>query len=266
CAPSIPRNSHRPLTHWPAHHRESANFAFSVDDFLVCQNSAEFRAPVHRHVSDISEANFVRILTAISRNRLGLICSRIEPGIVNLEKNPLRPLVITSIGRVDLTLPVVGKTNSLELVLEASHIFARRDCRVLATFDRVLLRRETERVPAHRMQDIESTHALVTRDDIRGSITFGMADMQACAARVGKHVEDVKFRLRGIEAFLTGIERVKELSLFPDGPPFWFELVEWIRITALVHVLTTNGQKQTRIQTKSLYAHNFPLFVVISVD
>jgi hypothetical protein len=116
------------------------------------------------------------------------------------------------------------------------------------------------------MQDIESTHALVTRDDIRGSITFGMANMQACATRIGKHVEDVKFRLRGIEAFLTGIERVKELSLFPDGLPFWFELVEWIRFAALVHGLTTNGHERIRIHKKSLHAHNFPVFAVINVD
>src|SRR5256885_12151791 len=85
------------------------------------------------------------------------------------------------------------------------------------------------------MQDIESAQALVTRDDIRGGITFRMANMQACAARIGKHIQDVKFRLRGIETFLTGIGRVEELSLFPDGLPFWFELVEWIRFAALVH-------------------------------
>ena len=102
------------------------------------------------------------------------------------------------------------------------------------------------------MQDIESAQALVTRDDIRGGITFRMANMQACAARIGKHIQDVKFRLRGIEIFLTGIGRVKELSLFPDGLPFWFELVEWIRFAALVHgkPLTLNHE-WTRMNTNS---------------
>src|SRR5438093_2069906 len=36
------------------------------------------------------------------------------------------------------------------------------------------------------MQDIESAQALVTRDDIRGGITFRMANMQACAAGIGE--------------------------------------------------------------------------------
>jgi hypothetical protein len=90
--------------------------------------------------------------------------------------------------------------------------------------------------------------------------------MQACAARIGKHVEDVKFGLRGIKTFLTWIGRAKELSLFPDGLPFWFELVEWIRFAALVHGLTTNGHERIRIHKKSLHAHNFPVFAVINVD
>src|SRR5438874_13666953 len=98
------------------------------------------------------------------------------------------------------------------------------------------------------MQDIESAQALVTRDDIRGGITFRMANMQACAARIGKHLQDVKSRLRAVEIFLTGIRRVTELSLFPDGRPFRFELVEWTRFAALVHgtPLTLN-QEWTRL-------------------
>src|SRR5436190_5232005 len=116
------------------------------------------------------------------------------------------------------------------------------------------------------MQDIESAQALVTRDDIRGSITFGVANVQACAARVGKHIQDVKLRLGGIETFLAGIGRVKELSLFPDGLPFRFELVEWVRFATLVHGSTTNGHERTQIHKKSLHARDFPLFAAISVD
>jgi hypothetical protein len=116
------------------------------------------------------------------------------------------------------------------------------------------------------MQDVESAQALVTRDDIGSSITFRMADVQAYAARVGKHVEDVKFRPRGIETFLTGIGRVKKLSFFPDGLPFWFELIEWIRFAALVHGLTTNEHERIRVHKKSLHAHKFPLLLVISLD
>jgi hypothetical protein len=36
---------------------------------------------------------------------------------------------------------------------------------------------------------------------------------------------------------------VKKLLLFPDGLPFWFELVEWVRFATLVHGSTTNGHE-----------------------
>ncbi len=75
--------------------------------------------------------------------------------------------------------------------------------------DRVLLRRQTECVPAHRMQNVEAAHAFVARDDVSGGVTFGMSDVQTRAARIRKHVEDVKFRLRRIEIFLARIGRVK---------------------------------------------------------
>jgi hypothetical protein len=70
-----------------------------------------------------------------------------------------------------------------------------------------------------------------------------VANVQACATRVGKHVEDVKFSFGVIETFLTGIGCVKKLSLFPDSLPFWFELIEWVRFAALVHGSTTNGHE-----------------------
>jgi hypothetical protein len=63
---------------------------------------------------------------------------------------------------------------------------------------------------------------------------------------------------------------VKELSLFPDGLPFWFELVEWIRFAALVHGkpvmlnhewtrMNTNSQKN--VATRQLSPSWLTLFV-----
>ena len=62
-----------------------------------------------------------------------------------------------------------------------------------------------------------------------------MADVQARAARVREHVEDVKFRFGRIEIFLARIWRVKKLPLFPDRLPFRLDLVERIRFAALAH-------------------------------
>src|SRR5205823_3935497 len=54
----ISGNPQHPLTHRPPDDRKSANLAFPIDDFLISQNSAKLRAPVHRHVSHVREANF----------------------------------------------------------------------------------------------------------------------------------------------------------------------------------------------------------------
>ena len=74
---------------------------------------------------------------------------------------------------------------------------------------------KTECVPAHRMQNVEAAHPLVARDDVGGGVTFRMADMQSGAARIGEHVEHVKFRLRRIEVLFAGIRRVKSLRARP---------------------------------------------------
>ena len=121
---------------------------------------------------------------------------RIEPGIVDLEKDPLGPLVIARISGVDLAIPIVGKTDAFELRFKLGDILARGDFRMLAALDRVLLGRQTKRVPAHRVQDVETAHPFVPRDDVGGGVALGMPDMQASAARIRKHIEDVELRLR----------------------------------------------------------------------
>jgi len=137
---------HRPPDDW-----KSAHFAFSINHFFVRQDSAELRTPVHRNISHVSEPNFIRILASIRFDRLGLVRFRIEPGIVNLKKDPLRPFEIARIGRVDFALPVVGKTDPFQLLFKFSDVLARGDGRVLTGFDRVLFGRQTERVPTHWM-------------------------------------------------------------------------------------------------------------------
>jgi hypothetical protein len=114
---------------------------------------------------------------------------------------------------------------------------------VLAALNCILLGGEAECVPAHRVQNVEAAHAFVTRDDVGGGVALGMSDVQARAAGVREHVEDIKFRLRAIEVFLAWIWRVKKLALFPDFPPFRLDLVERIWFAALAHRLTTNGHE-----------------------
>src|SRR4029077_11207527 len=148
-------DTQHPLPHRSSHNRKTANLAVSVYNLLVRQDRAQLRTPVHRDVSNISEANAVRIGSAIGGNRFGPICLRIEPGVVDLQENPLRPFVIRRVRRVYVPLPIVRKTVPYRVALELRHVFTRGDRRMLPGFDRVLLCWQTERVPAHWVQDVE---------------------------------------------------------------------------------------------------------------
>ncbi len=86
---------------------------------------------------------------------------------------------------------------------------------MLAGLDGVLLGGQAEGIPAHRMQHVEAAHPLVAGEDVGGGVAFRVADVQARAARVGEHVEDVELRLRGIE---VGIARVGSAERFAGQP------------------------------------------------
>ena len=62
---------------------------------------------------------------------------------------------------------------------------------MLAGLDGVLLGGQAEGVPAHRMQHVEAAGAAVAGEDVRGGVTLRMPDVQARAAGIGEHVQDV---------------------------------------------------------------------------
>ena len=226
-------NAQHPLPHRPSDDGKSTDLAFAINHFFVRQNGAKLRTPVHQHIGNVSEANFIRILAAISLDRLGLVRFRIEPRIINLEKNPLRPFEVTRIGGVDFTLPIIGETDPLQLRFEFGNVLAGGDSGMLAALDRVLFCRQAKGVPAHRMENIEPAHPFVTRDNVGGRITFRMSDVQTGAAWIRKHVEHVEFRFGRVEILRARIRRVKNLALVPDRLPLGLNLVERIWFAAL---------------------------------
>jgi hypothetical protein len=102
------------LAHRFANDGEAADFAFTVDHFFVREDGAEFGTPIHRSFGNIGEAFGILVIALLlfgSEVRgigelldgLGFICGGVEPGIVELEENPLRPLEVVGIGGVDLS-------------------------------------------------------------------------------------------------------------------------------------------------------------------
>ena len=230
----VSRDAQHPLAHRATLDGMAADFALAVNDLLVREHRAEFGAPVHRRIAHVGEADAVGIVAFIRGDGLGALRRGVEPRVVELHENPLRPFEIAGIGRVHLALPVVAEADALELLLEIGDVRLGRRARVLAGLDGVLLRRQAERVPAHRVQHIEAAHFLVAPDDVRRRVALGMADVQPRAARVGEHVEHVVFRAARVEAGLAGIRRVKGLPFVPHALPAGLELVERKWSAALV--------------------------------
>src|SRR4029077_11918498 len=58
-------DTQHPLPHRSSHNRKSANLAFSVCNLLVRQDRAQLRTPVHRDISDVSEAYAVGVVATV---------------------------------------------------------------------------------------------------------------------------------------------------------------------------------------------------------
>jgi hypothetical protein len=95
---------------------------------------------------------------------------------------------------------------------------------MLAGFDGVLLRRQAEGVPAHRVQHVEAGHLLEAANDVRGGVALRMTDVQTRAAGIREHVEHEVLRLRGIEVGITGVRRAEGLLRLPHILPLRFKL------------------------------------------
>ena len=112
-----------PLSERTAFDGMTAHLAFAVDDLLIGQHGAKFGAPVHRCFGHIGEPHGVGVGSGVGRDGFRTEGLRIEPGAVDLQKNPLSPLEIPGVGGVDLPRPIVGKTDPLKLALEMGHVF-----------------------------------------------------------------------------------------------------------------------------------------------
>ena len=133
--------------------------------------------------------------------RINVLCTVgvfIKPRIENLPENPLGPLVIFRIARAHFAVPIVGKTNAIELLAITSDVGLRSDFRVLPCLNGVLLGGQSEAVVSHGVQHVEALIAFVASNDIACYIAQRMPHVQARPTRVGKHVEHVVLRRVGL--------------------------------------------------------------------
>jgi hypothetical protein len=118
-----------------------------------------------------------------------------------------------------------------------------------ARLHRVLLGRQAERIPAHRMQHVEALHATSPADDVGGDVAEGMADVQSRTRWVREHVEAIELRSTGVEARIAGVQRSIRALFIPRALPPLLEVVGQRGAVAegnLVALLIHGREQRTR--------------------
>ena len=132
--------------------------------------------------------------------------------LIKLQEDPLGPLVIILVDGRDFLVPVIGKPEGIDLLLEMGDVLSGEFLGVDVVLDRELLGGQAKRVPAHGVEDVISLHALHAADDVRRGVSFRMPDVEPLTRGVREHVHAVVFRLRevvgvAIEGLLLRVDR-----------------------------------------------------------
>lgn len=211
--------------------RMVATFALAVDDLVVAEHGAERLAPPHRRVRLVGEAARVQLLP-----------------------DPLRPAEVARVRGADLTIPVVREAEALQLALEDRDARGGRLRGMRVGLDRVLLRGQAERVPAHRMQHVAALGPLPARHDVGRRVALRVADVQTGRRRIGEHVERVELGLPAVEAGLAGVRRPEHLPLVPELLPLRFDGGGIVGLLRLGHRGLAFGRSSMPRRLGGLYA------------
>lgn len=139
----------------------AAALAHAVDNFLVGQHTLTAGAPVDVHFLLVSQTM-----------------------LIQLQEDPLGPLIILRIGGVDLAVPVKGEAQSLQLAAEVIHIVLGDNGRVDVVLHGKVLSGQAKSVPAHGIQHIVAVLTALAADHVQRGVAAGMAYMQAGTRRI----------------------------------------------------------------------------------
>ena len=206
-----------PLLEWPLEDGKVAAVASALRrDLFIGQHGSETRTPVDGRFLEICEALGIddggtRILVerrpgrAVGRralpcvelgdqlgDRTRAVGVGVVPRVEDLQEDPLRPAVVRKIGRRDTAPRVVRQAERAELAAHVGDVGFRRDPRMLARLEGVLLGRKTERVVPERVQHVAPVHPLEAREDVRADVAERVPDVETGSTRVREHVEDVE--------------------------------------------------------------------------
>ena len=147
----------KPLLQPASLYERTTAFTMTIDHLLVGQHGLIFRAPVY--------------------GRGLALC---QPGLKQLQENPLRPAIIAGISRIQLVRPIEAVANTLQLPLTKALNVARREgARVDTTLNSEVFAMDAECIKTHRLKHIVALHRHPAAMYIRTNIGVHVANMQA---------------------------------------------------------------------------------------
>ena len=160
----------------------AAALAHAVDDFLVGQHALAAGAPVDVH--------FLLVGQTV---------------LVQLQEDPLGPLVVFGVSGVDLAVPVEGEAQSLELLTEVIHVLLGDDGRVDVVLHGEVLGGQTEGIPAHRVEHVVAVLTALAAHHVQRGIAAGVAHMQTRARRIRELHEGIELGLFVVDLGMEGL-------------------------------------------------------------
>ncbi|OPZ76422.1 MAG: hypothetical protein BWY79_01632 [Actinobacteria bacterium ADurb.Bin444] len=182
----------------------------TLDDLLIGQHGLARRAPVDRSLLPESEALSVE-----------------------LQEEPLCPLVVLRPAGDNLTVPIDSHAQAAKLAIDGGDGVLGEDGGVFAGLYGDVLRVETEGVVTHGMQDELALVAPEARDHIAHGVVLDVSHVRA-ARRVGEHLQDIggATRLTLLHVLECRIGHVECLFTRPDRLPLGLDL---LRVVAARH-------------------------------
>ena len=171
-----------PLALDPVDHLAAAPLADAVDHLFVGQDALAAGAPVDVHLFFIGQAV-----------------------LVQLEEDPLGPLVVFRVGGVDLPVPVEGEAQALELRAEAVHILFGHDGRVDVVLHGVVLGGQAESIPAHGVQHVVPALAAAAGHHVQGGVAAGVAHVQPGGRRIGELHQGIELGFGMVDLGVEGL-------------------------------------------------------------
>ena len=148
--------------------------AETVDHLLVGEHGGALRAPVHF-----------------------ALLAKCDSLLQHAQEEPLVPAVVFRLATGDFAPPVVTEPEAAQHAAKLVDVRVGPIARRNAVLDRGIFSRQTERVPAHRMQHVESAHPLVARHCVANRVVAHVAHVQS-AGGIRQHFEHVVFLARGV--------------------------------------------------------------------